>query len=142
MITDTLRDEIHHLEPLIWACEQAAESGGIETLKRAGASLSRAVGRHLGGESELLRAVDGSIAVHQGPLQVLTLERGELLHAFDRLARTSDLRSARSWLRYAAAVARQICADEERELLPLAEEYLRAEVSAAELPIAPGVATA
>lgn len=134
MVTDTLRQDLHRLEPLICLCEETAENGGLERLRGAGAELARGVGRYFGDEAELRRALVGSIAAHQGPLQVLSLERSELLEALRRLERTDNPRVARSWLRYAAAVARQICEVEQRDLLPIADAYLGAAVDSDMVP--------
>ena len=126
MVTDALRQDIHSLESLICLCEETAEGGGLERLRGAGAQLARGVARYFGDEAELRRALAGSIAAHQGPFQVLSLERSEIVEALQRLERTNNAGVARSWLRYAAAVARQICEVERRELLPIADAYLAA----------------
>lgn len=118
---ETLRTEIHDLEPLILACREAAKRSDMEAQKRAGGLLSRALDHHLGTEAELLRALDDTFAVHQGSRQVLAIERDAVAEALSRLQMTRDPAAARSWLGYAADVAQQICDDEERRLLPIAE---------------------
>ncbi len=119
--SEMLRDEIHDLTPLILACREAAQRGRIEQQKQAGAVLSRAVHRHLTTEAELLRALNDTLAIHQGSRQILAIERDALTEALARLQMTLDPAAARSWLSYAADVAQQICDDEERRLLPIAD---------------------
>lgn len=124
ILTDTLRNEHRQLEPLIQTCEKFAPDAGLEDIQRAGKALQGRLCDYLGHEIPLLRMLDTSIAAHQGPLEILRLERAELAEALDRLERTTSREAAHSLLRYAAAVAGTLFDDEEKELFPIADSFL------------------
>src|SRR5688572_27689142 len=130
ILTDTLRHEHRQLEPLIRTCEKFSPDAELDAIQRAGRALQGRICDYLGHEIQLLRMLDTSIAAHQGPLEILRLERAELAEALDRLEQTTNREAAHSLLRYAAAVAGALFDDEEKELFPIADSFLEHEMQA------------